>query len=272
MSQDFGSSGDINDAFGGSTTYQPGDTIGNTDVDVYQRDWDFNEDNIKDYFDVDASIGRELTFQIDVSREKSTDECSEDIEMVFQIPGEQELKKEKFKCSKSNFGVYTKDLSSYTAPGPAPEGRWVYRITKSSAEKVAVSVKVRSKSRDPSTDPVLTRCWIATGSQAINSEADLKLSVVAEVRQGNQPVIGAKVRAVVERPSDAATGDPYPPLDMELPDNGAGADFIKNDGLYSRYFTHYTGRGRYSVKCQVVGDGDTQVNGGFINSKQVQLL
>ena len=162
-------------------------------MDVYQRNWGFDEDNIKDYFDVDASIGRELTFQIDVSREKSTDECSEDIEMVFQIPGEQELKKEKFKCSKSNFGVYTKDLSSYTAPGPAPEGRWVYRITRSSAEKVAVSVKVRSKSRDPSTDPVLTRCWIATGSQAINSEADLKLSVVAEVRQGNQPVIGAKV-------------------------------------------------------------------------------
>ena len=169
-------------------------------MDVYQRDWDFDED-IKDFFDVDASIGRELTFQIDVSREKSTDECSEDIEIQFQIPGPV-LKTEKFKCSKANFGVYTKDLSSYTAPGPAPEGRWVYRITKS-AEKVAVSVKVRSKSREAGTDPVLTRCWIATGSQAINSEADLKLSVVAEVRQGNQPVIGAKVRAVVERPSDA---------------------------------------------------------------------
>ena len=237
---------------------------------MYQRDWDFDEDNVKDYFDVDASIGRELTFQIDVSREKSTEECSEDIEIVFQIPGPV-LQTEKFKCSKSNFGVYKKDLSSYTAPSPAPEGRWVYRITRSSAEKVAVSVKVRSKSRDPSTDPVLTRCWIATGSQAINSEADLKLSVVAEVRQGNQPVIGAKVRAVVERPSDAS-GAPYPPLDMELPDNGAGADFIKNDGLYSRYFTHYTGRGRYSVKCQVVGDGDTQVNGGFINSKQVSKV
>ena len=118
--------------------------------------------------------------------------ASENIEIVFQIP-DVGLKNETFKCSKANLGVYQKDLSSYTAPSPAPEGRWVYRITRSSAEKVAVSVKVRSKSRDPSTDPVLTRCWIATGSQAINSEADLKLAVVAEVRQGNQPVIGAKV-------------------------------------------------------------------------------
>ena len=38
---------------------------------------------------------------------------------------------------------------------------------------------------------------------------------------------------------------------------------------FFRYFTHYTGKGRYSVKCQVIGDSDTQVNEGFINSKQV---
>ena len=34
-----------------------------------------------------------------------------------------------------------------------------------------------------------------------------------------------------------------------------------------RFFTHYTGKGRYNVKCQVVGDDDTKVNEGFINSK-----
>ena len=45
--QDNGSTGTINDAFGGSTTSQPGDTLGNTDVDVYQHDWDFDADRIK---------------------------------------------------------------------------------------------------------------------------------------------------------------------------------------------------------------------------------
>ena len=40
-------------------------------------------------------------------------------------------------------------------------------------------------------------------------------------------------------------------------------------GYLFRYFTHYTGKGRYSVKCQVIGDSETQVNEGFINSKQV---
>ena len=35
----------------------------------------------------------------------------------------------------------------------------------------------------------------------------------------------------------------------------------------SRYFTQYTGKGRYSVKCQVTGNKDTGVNGGFIGAK-----
>ena len=51
--------------------------------------------------------------------------------------------------------------------------------------------------------------------------------------QGNKPVIGAKVQAVVERPA-ASNCDPYPPIEVELADNGAGADFIKNDGMYAR--------------------------------------
>ena len=129
--------------------------------------------------------------------------------------------------------MYKKDLSSYTSPDPTPEGRWLYKIIPNSGEKVAISVKVTSKSRDPNSDPILTKCWIATGSQQINSETDLKLSVVADVRQGNDPVIGAKVKAIVEMPS--ANGNDYPPMEMELPDSGAGADFIKNDGIYSRY-------------------------------------
>ena len=54
-----------------------------------------------------------------------------------------------------------------------------------------------------------------------------------DIFKGNKPVIGAKVQAVVERPA-ASNGDPYPPIEVELADNGAGADFIKNDGMYAR--------------------------------------
>ena len=39
---------------------------------------------------------------------------------------------------------------------------------------------------------------------------------------------------------------------------------VANDGIYSRYFTRYNGNGRYSLKCQIVGDQNT----GFIVQKQ----
>ena len=45
--EDNGSTGSFNDAFGGSSTYQPGDTMGNTDVTVYEADWGMDEDLIK---------------------------------------------------------------------------------------------------------------------------------------------------------------------------------------------------------------------------------
>ena len=178
------------------------------------------------------SIGRDLTFQLDVAREKSADECVKDITIKFQIPGDNGpvLQEETFKCGKTNFGVFQQDLTVYQ--NPVPKGRWVYQIEKD--ERVSISVKVTSKSADQSSDPILTKCWIATGSQEINSEQDLKLSVVADVRQGNKPVIGAKVKAIVERPPNA-NNEPQPEMELELVDNGSGADFIKNDGIYSRY-------------------------------------
>ena len=84
----------------------------------------------------------------------------------------------------------------------------------------------------------------------VDSSVSVKLAVVAEVSQGSRPVLGATVTAEVERPADSS-GAPYPPLQMRLADTGSGADRVANDGTYSRYFAQWTGKGRYSVRCQV---------------------
>lgn len=34
-----------------------------------------------------------------------------------------------------------------------------------------------------------------------------------------------------------------------------GADITKDDGVYSRYFTKFSGNGRYSVRIEVSGKG-----------------
>ena len=46
-----------------------------------------------------------------------------------------------------------------------------------------------------------------------------------------------------------------------------GVSISNNEVSPSRYFTQYTGKGRYSVKCQISGDSDTGVNGGFIGAR-----
>ena len=55
----------------GSTTYQPGDTLGNTTMTLYQRTWTkdlieeaiLNDAVLKDNFDMDPTVGRDVIFQ-----------------------------------------------------------------------------------------------------------------------------------------------------------------------------------------------------------------
>jgi hypothetical protein len=57
--------------YAGSTTYQPGDTLGNTTITLYQHTWtpDLIQDAIdknntlKDAFDMDPTVGRDVIFQ-----------------------------------------------------------------------------------------------------------------------------------------------------------------------------------------------------------------
>lgn len=51
---------------------------------------------------------------------------------------------------------------------------------------------------------------------------------------------------------------------VELFDNGASADTVADDGIYSRYFVTATTQGRYTVECQMWDDGSAFVNNGFI--------
>jgi len=251
--------GDFNDAFSGSTTFQPGDTLGDTDVTIYQKDWKKeNDTKFKDVFDVDSSLGRNLSFRLEFVKSKSEVlDCGQDLDISFQ-DADGKLTQDKFKCSKDNFGIYTKVFD-----GSAASGRWLYVIDTVEVFE-SMSVKITSKSSDGTTDPIMTKCWINTGSQVLGGEVLLKLSAMAEVKQGNMPVIGAKVKAYIERPQESG-----PALELELFDNGSGADSIQNDGIYTRYFTKYTGTGRYSVKCEVSGGDGTQINEGFIVDRSI---
>ena len=228
---DYSGPGSINDAFTGSLTYQPGDVLGESTTTVHQHDRQnvVEGETVKDFFDIDVSIGREVSFQITINTAMGKD-CESAVTITLLQPDEEhtpELDGVPFTCSAANFKTYR-----YSVP-IAAEGRWVYQIVASEA-LASMSVKVESKSRDPSTDPVMSRCWISSDTQELDTSTNVKLAVVAEVSQGSKGVVGARVEAVIERPVDS-NNNPQPPIELELLDNGGGADKIKNDGTYSRW-------------------------------------
>uniref|UniRef100_A0A8C5XY42 Uncharacterized protein n=1 Tax=Microcebus murinus TaxID=30608 RepID=A0A8C5XY42_MICMU len=94
-----------------------------------------------------------------------------------------------------------------------------------------------TRARSPTTVPIITTAHMSQNTAHYPSP----MIVYARVSQGFLPVLGINVTAIIE------TEDGHQ-VTLELWDNGAGADTVKNDGIYSRYFTEYHGNGRYSLK------------------------
>ncbi|XP_062308633.1 calcium-activated chloride channel regulator 3A-1-like isoform X1 [Osmerus eperlanus] len=123
-------------------------------------------------------------------------------------------------------------------PGTAEKGKWTYNITnKALAQTMSITVTSRAVSADV---PPVT---VKTHMNQLSSNGAKPMVVFAAVSQNGLPVVLADVRATLE--SDA--GDKQ---ELDLLDNGAGADSFRNDGIYSRYFTRMKG-GKYNLKVRV---------------------
>lgn len=82
---------------------------------------------------------------------------------------------------------------------------------------------VSSFARNKDVEPIIATSELSGSlSDFANGEP---LTVYVEVRQGFNPVIHARVIAVIERPPDG-DGIQYPPVEMQLYDNGAGSSLI----------------------------------------------
>ena len=96
------------------------------------------------------------------------------------------------------------------------------------------------------------------------------VSIFSQVTQGNKPIKNAEVTAIIE----GTSGDP---LSIDLWDNGAGADLIANDGVYSRFLyttkdlsssSHY-----YTVSCHASSrDSSAEVLMGLVDQDYVETL
>ncbi|XP_066480666.1 calcium-activated chloride channel regulator 1-like [Tiliqua scincoides] len=133
-------------------------------------------------------------------------------------------------------------LARLKIDGTAEAGDWAYSIQNTHNTAQVISMTVTTRAASLSEPPVTVNPYLSRDTNNYPNP----LIIYAEVSQGFLPVIGAKVIATVEPESGTA-------VELELRDNGAGADILKHDGVYSRYFTSFKGNGRYNLKVRVQG-------------------
>ncbi|XP_069838025.1 calcium-activated chloride channel regulator 1-like [Dendropsophus ebraccatus] len=143
--------------------------------------------------------------------------------------------------STANFIPATKSkLSRLRIAGAAVRGAWAYTFCNNHTQAQVLGLVVTSKSIDVNEPPIIVDVHMNSDT---NNPPD-PMIVYASVSRGLLPVKGAKVTALITSEKGNRT-------ELELLDNGAGADIVKDDGVYSRYFFRFSVNGRYSLNVRV---------------------
>ncbi|XP_051021629.1 LOW QUALITY PROTEIN: calcium-activated chloride channel regulator 2 [Acomys russatus] len=130
--------------------------------------------------------------------------------------------------------------ASLRIPGTAKHGHWTYTLNNTQHSPQALKVTVASRASSLAMSPATVEAFVERDS----THFPQPVIIYANVRKGLYPILNATVVATVE-PEDRD------PVVLQLLDNGAGADVIKNDGIYSRYFFSFAVSGRYSLTVRV---------------------
>ncbi|KAI9559824.1 hypothetical protein GHT06_013831 [Daphnia sinensis] len=145
----------------------------------------------------------------------------------------------------------------------AKMGKWNLKVKFSRAQSALPLVTVTTQVQPTVKVPITTICKVPQGAY-IEDANKQKIRIHADVRKGTSPVLGAKVKAFLVKPNAESEI-------LDLMDDGANADTMANDGVYSKFYTGATVKGRYTVKCQVVSNDDTLISQGFFGSASLQL-
>ncbi|XP_003220165.1 calcium-activated chloride channel regulator 1 [Anolis carolinensis] len=131
-------------------------------------------------------------------------------------------------------------------PGTAEAGDWSYSIQNTESAAQVLSITVTSRAASATVPPITVKSYMSRDTNKFPNPT----IIYAEVTQGFSPVIGVKVIAKIESASGKTT-------EIELLDNGSGADILRHDGIYSRYFTAFKENGRHNIKVSIQGKDKT---------------
>ncbi|XP_042548233.1 calcium-activated chloride channel regulator 1-like [Dipodomys spectabilis] len=173
---------------------------------------------------VDSTTGNDTLFVVTWTMQKPL--------IILQDPKGKEYDTSDFKEHKQNSRT-----SHLRIPGIAETGTWTYRLLNNEAQPQLLSVTMTTGARNPSILPAMAAAY-----RSQNTAQDINLGIFhAKVWEEDICTFDIEVDITVII-VDIAVG---------LLDNGAGADTVKNDGIYPRYFKEYNGSCRYSLKVLV---------------------
>ncbi|KAK8732368.1 hypothetical protein OTU49_007056 [Cherax quadricarinatus] len=134
----------------------------------------------------------------------------------------------------------------------AERGQWQYRVENRADSHQGLHIQVTAK--ESSIRKISLRLWTNTPNSAINAtDPSLPVIIYAEVKDGEVPVINARVTAKLQRLGTNTTGSNYDSILVDLFDNGFGdPDITGGDGVYSRYLpTLQGGPGHYQLGVSI---------------------
>ena len=135
-------------------------------------------------------------------------------------------------------------------------GDYTVNVTTDGADIQFLTLQIRSKA-PPQTVPLTTSCWTNVGQMEVNLQGSSpdRLVLYGKVFQGVSPVIEADMKGVV-------TSEDNTKVEVRMQDDGIPPDNIKNDGIYSAYFTAFKPnqrQSRHSFSIKVKGTEDTSL-------------
>ncbi|XP_039342087.1 calcium-activated chloride channel regulator 1-like [Mauremys reevesii] len=184
---------------------------------------------------VDFTVGKDTFFVVTWNQSTSPPD------ILLRDPKEKEYRMSNFTFSNLNLGTARLSIA-----GTAEVGNWFYVIQNNQTESQAISMIVTSRAASMDVPPVTVKAHMNKDTNNFPNP----MVIYAEVSQEFLPVLGATVMATVEPQTGSA-------VELKLLDDGSGADIMKNDGIYSKYFTSFKGNGRYNLKVHIQGRNQT---------------
>ncbi|KAG1672762.1 Calcium-activated chloride channel regulator 3A-1 [Nymphon striatum] len=155
--------------------------------------------------------------------------------------------------TESDISIFKYDHVTFTKTftfDTAMAGKWKISFKNENNHIASIDFTVTSKKKNKDSTPISVRCWLS------NTDVDLSKStnviIFCHVLKGYDAVIKATVNAAVRDPDGNV-------FNINLLDDGSGADTEVDDGIYSTYFTNFQSNNRYTIVGTVLNDGKAKV-------------